>query len=72
MNLYLIISGNLTGFSHFYASAGAKDFYEQSKIDFDFRNYLLFFKGKTESLCCIVYRQDDCGKFGHSGFGFFS
>ena len=41
MNLYLIISGNLTGFSHFYASAGAKDFYEQSKIDFDFRNYFL-------------------------------
>lgn len=42
MNLYLIISGNLTGFSHFYASAGAKDFYSQSKIDFDFRNHLTF------------------------------
>lgn len=42
MNLYLIISGNLTGFSHFYASEGAKDFYSQSKIDFDFRNHLTF------------------------------
>lgn len=44
MNLYLIISGNLTGFSHFYASAGAKDFYAQSKIDFDFRNHLTFLR----------------------------
>lgn len=42
MNLYLIISGNLTGFSHFYTSSGAKDFYSQSKIDFDFRNHLTF------------------------------
>lgn len=42
MNLSLIISGNLTGFSHFYTSAGAKDFYSQSKIDFDFRNHLTF------------------------------
>lgn len=49
MNLYLIISGNLTGFSHFYASAGAKDFYEQSKIDFDFRNYLLFLKERQKA-----------------------
>lgn len=49
MNLYLIISGNLTGFSHFYASAGAKDFYEQSKIDFDFRNYLLFLKDRQKA-----------------------
>lgn len=41
-NIGLIISGNLTGFSHFYDSPVAKDFCVQTKFDFDYRNYITF------------------------------
>lgn len=41
-NIGLIISGNLTGFSRFYASPNANDLYNEAKFDFDYRNYLTF------------------------------
>lgn len=41
-NIGLIISGNLTGFSHFYDSPVAKSFCVQTKFDFDYRNYITF------------------------------
>lgn len=41
-NIELIISGNLTGFSHFYDSPVAKELNAQAKIDFDYRNYIKF------------------------------
>ena len=34
-NLELIISGNLTGFSRFYASPGANNLFKDTKIDLD-------------------------------------
>lgn len=41
-NIGLIISGNLTGFSHFYDTPTAKELYAQAKFDFDYRNYITF------------------------------
>lgn len=41
-NIGLIISGNLTGFSRFYASPNANDIYNEAKFDFDYRNFLTF------------------------------
>lgn len=41
-NIGLIISGNLTGFSRFYASPNANDIYNEAKFDFDYRNYTTF------------------------------
>lgn len=40
--LGLIISGNLTGFSRFYATANVNDLYKDVAIDFDNRNYVTF------------------------------
>lgn len=40
----IIISGNLTGFTHFYATQGVKDWYADAKFDFDYRNYVTFLK----------------------------
>lgn len=45
MDINIIISGNLTGFSRFYASPGAADLYAEAKFDFDYRNYLTFLNG---------------------------
>lgn len=42
MDINLIISGNLTGFSRFYASPKANELYAESKFDFDYRNFLTF------------------------------
>lgn len=42
MDISVIISGNLTGFSRFYASANANDIYNEAKFDFDYRNFLTF------------------------------
>lgn len=42
MEISLIISGNLTGFSRFYASPNANDVYNEAKFDFDYRNFLTF------------------------------
>jgi len=42
MEISLIISGNLTGFSRFYASQNANDVYNEAKFDFDYRNFLTF------------------------------
>ena len=41
-NIGLIISGNLTGFSHFYDTPTAKELYAQAKFDFDYRNNITF------------------------------
>lgn len=42
MDISIIISGNLTGFSRFYASPNANDIYNDAKFDFDYRNFLTF------------------------------
>ncbi len=42
MEISLIISGNLTGFSRFFASPNANDVYNEAKFDFDYRNFLTF------------------------------
>lgn len=42
MEISIIISGNLTGFSRFYASPNANDLYNEAKFDFDYRNFLTF------------------------------
>jgi len=42
MQLSIIISGNLTGFSRFYASPNANDVYNEAKFDFDYRNFVTF------------------------------
>lgn len=42
MDISIIISGNLTGFSRFYASPNANDTYNEAKFDFDYRNFLTF------------------------------
>lgn len=42
MEISLIISGNLTGFSRFYTSPNANDVYNEAKFDFDYRNFLTF------------------------------
>lgn len=42
MDISIIISGNLTGFSRFYASPNANDIYSEAKFDFDYRNFLTF------------------------------
>ena len=41
-NISLVISGNLTGFSRFYASSTANDILNDAKFDFDYRNFLTF------------------------------
>ena len=41
-NISLVISGNLTGFSRFYASPTANDILNEAKFDFDYRNFLTF------------------------------
>lgn len=42
MDINIIISGNLTGFSRFYATPNANELYVGAKFDFDYRNYLTF------------------------------
>ena len=42
--IQIIISGNLTGFTHFYATQGVKDWYEESEINFDYRNLVTSLK----------------------------
>lgn len=42
MNIGLIISGNLTGFSRFYSNEMANELYSEAKFDFDFRDVLKF------------------------------
>lgn len=41
-NISVVISGNLTGFSRFYASPAANDILNEVKFDFDYRNFLTF------------------------------
>ena len=43
--IHMVISGNLTGFSHFYASPQAKSLLSEAPFDFDYRNYLTFLNG---------------------------
>lgn len=49
MDISIIISGNLTGFSRFYASPNANDIYNEAKFDFDYRNDLSFIKDKEKA-----------------------
>lgn len=42
MDINIIISGNLTGFSRFYATPNANELYADAKFDFDYRNFLTF------------------------------
>ena len=42
MNPRIIISGNLTGFTNFYASPNTNAVYLEENFDFDFRNYITF------------------------------
>lgn len=44
MDLNVIISGNLTGFSQIYATPGAKELYVEGNFDFDYRKFLTFLK----------------------------
>ena len=48
-NLELIISGNLTGFSRFYASPGANNLFKDTKIDLDCRNFVTFVEEKDKA-----------------------
>lgn len=48
-NLELIISGNLTGFSRFYASPGANNLFKDTKIDLDCRNFVTFVEKKDKA-----------------------
>lgn len=41
-SINLVISGNLTGFSRFYATPTANDVLNDAKFDFDYRNFLTF------------------------------
>lgn len=41
-SINLVISGNLTGFSRFFASSGANEILNEIKFDFDYRNFLTF------------------------------
>lgn len=42
MDINIIISGNLTGFSRFYATPNANELYADAKFDFDYRNFVTF------------------------------
>lgn len=48
-NLEIIISGNLTGFSRFYASSGANNLFKDTKIDLDCRNFVTFVEEKDKA-----------------------
>lgn len=48
-NIELFISGNLTGFSRFYASSGANDIFKDTKIDLDCRNFVTFVEEKDKA-----------------------
>ena len=49
MDISIIISGNLTGFSRFYASPNANDIYNEAKFDFDYRNFLTFINAREKA-----------------------
>ncbi|MCD8387413.1 MAG: hypothetical protein LUD17_11060 [Bacteroidales bacterium] len=49
MNINLIISGNLTGFSRFFATPGAVDVLADAKFDFDYRNFVTFLTGEERA-----------------------
>ena len=42
MDINIIISGNLTGFTTFYATPNANELYADAKFDFDYRNFVTF------------------------------
>lgn len=42
MDINIIISGNLTGFSQFYATPNVDAVYSEAKFDFDYRNYITY------------------------------
>lgn len=44
----IIISGNLTGFSRFYATPNANNLYSEAKFDFDYRNFLAFLNNEEK------------------------
>lgn len=48
-NISLVISGNLTGFSRFYASHNATELMSEAKFDFDFRNYFTFLNSEEKA-----------------------
>ena len=52
MGVSILISGNLTGFSRFYASDGANEIMTESRFKFDNYDYLMFLKpgGKVYSI----------------------
>ena len=52
MGVSILISGNLTGFSRFYASNGANEIMAESRFKFDNYDYLMFLKpgGKVYSI----------------------
>ena len=51
----IIISGNLTGFTHFYATQGVKDLYTESEINFDYRNHFDFLKLNGERVYALSF-----------------
>lgn len=55
MDISIIISGNLTGFSRFYASPNANEIYNEAKFDFDFRNLVTFMKDPKEKVYAISF-----------------
>lgn len=55
MDISIIISGNLTGFSRFYASPNANEVYNEAKFDFDFRNLVTFMKDPKEKVYAISF-----------------
>lgn len=55
MDISIIISGNLTGFSRFYASPNANEIYNEAKFDFDFRNLVTFMKDPQEKVYAISF-----------------
>lgn len=53
--IQIIISGNLTGFTHFYATQGVKDWYEESEINFDYRNLVTFLEQNGEKAYALSF-----------------
>lgn len=54
MNINIVISGNLTGFSRFFASPEAGDILKEAKFDFDYRNFLTFL-GEGEKVYALSF-----------------
>ena len=53
--IQIIISGNLTGFTHFYATQGVRDWYDESEINFDYRNLVTFLTQNGEKAYALSF-----------------